>query len=196
MKKCSVDEAYDRIKKKYNMSVYSAEFGEEAQHKDSGSSAILKYKKFSEIPVAVMLTDEAKNSLDKWLALGDMQAYQDSVLECLRSLFALIKTQAVARTSYSNQFQYNKALVTPVERIDKRLFAKTAAPVKKHEEKKEEFKKKDSMPNTKDSKVSSSGESSLLKPSVIRGELLKGNGYITASCFVPEKVSTYQALYK
>lgn len=156
----------------------------------------MKYKKFSEIPLAVILSEEGKTYLDKWLTLGDLPAYQESVLQCLRSLFALVKTQSVAKTSYCNQFQYNKSLVAPVERVDKRLFAKSAAKTKKEEIKKE-AKKAEDVPATKDSKVSANqGESSSLKTTAIRAELLKGNGYITASCFVPEKVTTYQALYK
>lgn len=179
------------------MSVYSAEFGGQTQQRDTSETAILKYKKFSEIPLAVILSDEAKTNLDKWLALGDLEIYQESVLQCLRSLFALVKTRSVAKTSYSNQFQYNKALVAPVERIDKRLFAKTTVPTNKGKPKCEE-QKVEAPPKEEKAQIAHTTpvDSSLLKPNAIRGELLKGNGYITASCFVPEKVSSYQAQYK
>ena len=126
----NVEEAQERLKKKYNMSAYSAEFGASAPPKEAAETVVLGYKKYSELPLAVMLNDTAKKYLDTWLSLNDLEVYKASVLTALRSLFSLIKTQSVSKSCYSGQFQYNKALVVPTERIDKRLFAKTSVPVK------------------------------------------------------------------
>ncbi len=185
-------EAQDRLKQKYNMSVYATEFGAHGRQHTADELVILKYKKFSELPLAVMLADKAKSCLDSWLALNDLDTYQACVLECLRSLFALINTQAVSKSHYTMQYQYNKALVTPAERIDKRLFAKTSVATKLAPPKVE---RPVEVPEEKTAPAAVAG-TSLLKPSAIRAELLRGNGYITASCFAPEKVSVYQSAYK
>ena len=190
-------EAQARLQKKYNTSVYSAEFGSiKSQFKETSDVAVLKYKKVSELPLAVILTDKAKSYLDTWLGLDDLEVYKSSVLQCMRSLFALIRTQAVSKSSYSAQFQYNKALVTPVERIDKRLFAKTnvATVPASQTKKKPEAAAEILAPGSKMAATTAAGPPS--KPSAIRGEILRGNGYITASCFVPDKVSSYQSSYK
>jgi len=175
------------------MSVYALEYGAKAQQKETIETTVLSYKKFSELPLAVVLTDNAKAYLDTWLGLGDLELYKACVLQCLRSLYALIKIQAVTKSTYSGQFQYNKALVTPVERIDKRLFAKTSVVTKKASPAKKEAPAEEKIMAT----TAAAGPShSLLKPSSIREELLRGNGNITGSCFVPEKESVYQGSFK
>lgn len=191
-----VHEAQDRLKKKYNTSLYSAEFcTSKVQPKEIGETAILSYKKYSELPLAVMLNENAKKCLDTWLALNDLEVYKTAVLQTLRSLFALIKIQSVSKSHYTNEYQYNKALVVPAERIDKRLFAKTtvgtAAPRPQEPKAEEPVLEEQTGPQ-----VASAPVATMTNPTAIRKELLKGNGYITASCFVPDKVSNYQATFK
>lgn len=177
------------------MSSYETDFGDRVKLKEATEISILKYKKFSEISLAVILTDKAKNYLDSWLGLNDLDVYKMSVLQCLRSLFAFINTRAVGKSNYKADFQYNKALVSTVERIDKRLFAKTV--VAKPRE--NNVKAETAAPVLKESRSATTlinAGSSLLKLTTIRDEMLRGNGYITASCFAPEKVSSYQNSYR
>jgi hypothetical protein len=196
--------AQERLRKKYVTTVYQAEHGAIAQAatKASSEGGILKYKKYSQLPFAVILTDKAKQSLDAWQDLGDLPAYQNAVLECLRSLLALVNTQAVSKSSYSKQFVYNKHQITPVERIDKRLFAKTVTPVQPAAP--ESAAVPESVSQTEEMKLKmkmskrapAAAPSSLLNPSAIRSELLRGNGHITASFFVPDKETCYQSCFK
>jgi hypothetical protein len=168
------------------MSSYETDFGDREKLKEASEISILKYKKFSEIPLAIILTEKAKRYLDGWLLLNDQDVFKMTVLQCLRSLFAFVNTRAVAKSNYNAGFQFNKNLVVPVERIDKRLMAKTL--MVKTKPNLEMRKKTESM--LKESRsattLANAGGSTLLKLSTIREEMLRGNGYITASCFAPE----------
>ena len=192
-----VGEAQTRLEKKKNTSVYTAEYGSKIKSKFSDQINILNYKKFSELPFNVMLTEGAKKSLDGWLALNDQDAYKASVLNTLRSLFSVIKVKAVAHSAYTDHYQYNRGLVVPNERIDKRLFTKTVVP-QPSSSKPAAAPAPEPEPESHADKAQKAAQAnaSLLNPSAIRKELLKGNGYITASCFVPDKISNYQDTYK
>ena len=186
--------AQARLKKKYATSSYQGEFGLRSKEQQNAELGVLQYKKYSQLPLAVMLPEKVQGYLDSWLDLNDLDKYKLQVLKALRSLFALISTQAVSSSAYKSHYQFNKALVIPVERIDKRLFAKTAyvgaKPVQPAPEVPQTARDK---PLT--SMLSAAG-SSMLKLDGIRDEMLRGNGYITASCFAPDKMSLYQASFK
>lgn len=192
-----VDEAQARLTNMYNTSVYTAEYGAKAKPTFSEQTSILGYKKFSELAFSSMLTEPAKKALDSWLALNDQDVYKASVLNTLRTLYSLVRIRTVSQSTYTDHYQYNRGLVVPNERIDKRLFAKaivtqptSAKPAKQAKEAPLEEK------GQKEKADTVQGASSLLNPAAIRKELLRGNGYITASCFVPDKVTNYQDNYK
>jgi hypothetical protein len=195
-----VNEAQARLTKMYNTSVYTAEYGAKAEPKFSEQTSILAYKKFSELPFSSMLTEPAKKALDGWLALNDQDVYKASVLNTLRTLYSLVRIRTVSYSTYTDHYQYNRGLVVPNERIDKRLFAKTVVPQPSSAKPKkttEEVPLEESAPKEK-AETNQAGVqgTSLLNPAAIRKELLRGNGYITASCFVPDKISNYQDTFK
>ena len=191
-----VNEAQARLTKMYNTSVYTAEHGAKTEPKFSEQTAILAYKKFSELPFSSMLTEPAKKALDSWLALNDQDVYKASVLNTLRTLYSLVRIRTVSQSTYTDNYQYNRGLVVPNERIDKRLFTKAVIPQQKTAKlaktKTEESAQKE---KTETNQAGVQG-TSLLNPAAIRRELLRGNGHITASCFVPDKVSNYQDTFK
>eukprot|EP00826_Nyctotherus_ovalis_P007247 TRINITY_DN1179_c0_g1_i7.p1 TRINITY_DN1179_c0_g1~~TRINITY_DN1179_c0_g1_i7.p1 ORF type:complete len:246 (-),score=73.37 TRINITY_DN1179_c0_g1_i7:17-754(-) len=183
----------------YNTSVYTIEYGAKAKPKFTEHTAILEYKKFSELPFSSMLTESAKKALDSWLALNDLDAYKASVLNTLRTLYSLVRIRTVSHSTYTDHYQYNRGLVVPNERIDKRLFAKavvTQPAASKPAPAPVEAPLEEAAQKEKAETVQGAAQSSLLNPAAIRKELLRGNGYITASCFVPDKVSNYQDSFK
>ena len=147
------------------------------------------------MPLSAILTEKAKKCFYSWLALDDMDCYKLSVLRCLRSLFAFVNTRSVSTTTYATNYQYNKALIIPSERIDKRLFAKTSVAIIKPKKEKDALAEH-GLKESRSAVTLANAGTSLLKPASIRDEIMRGNGYITASCFIPDKVSLYQASYK
>ena len=97
---------------------------------DLGDVQILRYKKFSEVPCAVILNTLAKTYLDAWQALKDDQYYVSLVLTSLRTLFTVVRGLEPIRTSTKETYiKSEKEDQIPADRFDK-LIASVEAQVK------------------------------------------------------------------
>ncbi|CAG9311875.1 unnamed protein product [Blepharisma stoltei] len=84
--------AENDIRKESMRSHYDIEFGVE-QLKHISGSAILRYRKLSELSFSTILTKEALIYLERWIQLRDSEEYQTLLLNCLRGIYSCIKIQ-------------------------------------------------------------------------------------------------------
>lgn len=80
------------FRKEAMRSNYDREFGME-QLKNISGSAILRFRKLSELAFASILTKEALMYLERWISLKDNEEYQTLMLNGLRGLYSVVKIQ-------------------------------------------------------------------------------------------------------
>lgn len=98
---------------------YGAQFGGDVE-KAPTELQLLREKKFSETPMAEILTSEAKDCIDKWLAIETDEDYQNIVLGMIRSYFTRCKNHEFTRSSCQEGFSPPKqAMMAKAPRFDK-----------------------------------------------------------------------------
>lgn len=71
----------------------------------SGESEILKYKKFSELKISAILTQQARAYLENWFGLGDDTNYRNTVICAIRNIYTHMKSTKASISHYSERFQ-------------------------------------------------------------------------------------------
>lgn len=101
----TLEEVAAERRKKQFQSTYEAEYS--ALKVSEERSAILRYRKLSDLPCSSVLNNVALKFLESWSALGDEVSYHDLVLACLRSLAAAASADRQAVSEQRKQFIWN-----------------------------------------------------------------------------------------
>lgn len=92
-------------RKRQLQSTYEAEFS--ALRVSEQRSAVLRFRKLSDLPCSTVLNSIALRFLESWVVLGDDIIYQELVLSCLRSLAATVSADRQSISEQRKQFVWN-----------------------------------------------------------------------------------------
>lgn len=96
----SNEKAQEYYRKMINGSTYERFFGKYTEMND-GEAEILKYKKFSDLNIASVLSQMALAYIENWTQLGEDVTYINSVIYCLRAIFTFIKSMKPATSRHT-----------------------------------------------------------------------------------------------
>ncbi|OMJ72017.1 hypothetical protein SteCoe_29629 [Stentor coeruleus] len=94
------------LKKRQFISTYGQEFSTGAS-KSLKSPNIFDYKRLEDMPCAVVLNSVAIMFIQNWLDLKDDIYYQDLVLQCLRSIHAIVNSSTGLVSESHKNYQWN-----------------------------------------------------------------------------------------
>mmetsp|Transcript_1994 Transcript_1994/g.4470 ORF Transcript_1994/g.4470 Transcript_1994/m.4470 type:complete len:277 (-) Transcript_1994:20-850(-) len=180
--------AADRRKKQLQ-STYEANFS--SSRDSEQKSAVLRYRRLSDLPCSTVLNPISLKFLEAWISLKDDTSYQELMLICLRSLAASINTERQAVTEQKKQYVWNDpSRILKAHRVDnvaQQLRSKSSATQRPWI--RPQTPKKTDM--SIDVKVFSKLDLDRMKQALIRG-----SGAITSWMGAPMKqVSAYQDTY-
>lgn len=92
------------LRKIHLQSTYETEFNSQRFQLHTN---IFNYKKLSEIPSSEILTQVTIMFIENWIELKDDTVYQSLILQCLRSLNAILRTNDTGKTEFQTQFRWN-----------------------------------------------------------------------------------------
>jgi hypothetical protein len=73
-----------------------------------GECEILKYKKFSELPIVSILNPMATSYLENWTLLGEDDKYLNLCLHTIRSIYTYLKNLKPKITNYTETYRQAK----------------------------------------------------------------------------------------
>ena len=104
------------LKKRQFVSTYETEY---SINKSSRNTNIFDYKKLEDMPCSNILNNVAIMFIQNWLDLKDDQVYQDYVLQCLRSIHAVINSSSgLVSENHKNYIWNDPSKNYSVHRID------------------------------------------------------------------------------
>lgn len=71
----------------------------------AGEAEILKYKKFSELKISSILTQQAKAYMENWFNLVDDTNYRNLAICVLRNIYTHMKSTNAGISHYTERFQ-------------------------------------------------------------------------------------------
>jgi hypothetical protein len=105
------------LKKRQFVSTYGQEYSTITQ--GTRNPNIFDYKKLEDMPCSTILNQVAIMFIQNWLDLKDDQVYQDLVLQCLRSIHAVINSSSgLVSESHKNYLWNDPSKNYSVHRID------------------------------------------------------------------------------
>ncbi|CAG9312320.1 unnamed protein product [Blepharisma stoltei] len=99
----SVKAFESELRKRQLMSTYESEFS----YRANPNTNILQYRKLGDIQCSEILTPLAVMFIEEWIDLKDDPKYQSLVLQCLRSLNAIIKSSSASVSETHKSFLWN-----------------------------------------------------------------------------------------
>ena len=96
--------AESELKKRQFVSTYEQEYSGSNKVRDAN---IFDYKKLEDMPCGSILNPVAIMFIQNWLDLKDEPSYQDLVLQCLRSIHAVINSSSGLISESHKTFQWN-----------------------------------------------------------------------------------------
>ncbi|OMJ91946.1 hypothetical protein SteCoe_5375 [Stentor coeruleus] len=107
------------LKKRQFVSTYEQEYA--GISKNIKETSIFDYKKLEDMPFSVVLNSVAIMFIQNWLDLKDDPYYQDLVLQCLRSIHAVINSSTGLISESHKHYQWNDPSKNySVHRIDQK----------------------------------------------------------------------------